>query len=110
MTIPLETGSCEYMIVRGAKALDPVCAIFRDAGPQCGELTVTCYGRAWTAYWGAMGDQTVKEFVHSCGRDYICNKLTDYTRKQTKSDGEYLERIVTALKEALEHQAVSVAA
>ncbi len=104
MSIPIEAGSCEYIVVRGVKGLDPVTAVFRDAGPGRGELIVACYGKSWSAYWGAMGDETVKEFVRTCNRGYICNKLTDYSKRQTKSDLEYLERIVDAVKGAIQDQ------
>lgn len=99
-----QTGVCDYMVIRGANGLDPVTAIFRDDGDGKGQLVVTCSSQSWNAYWSAMGDNSVREFVHSCGRDYIVNKLTDYSRKQTKADERYLEKIVDVIKGALSKQ------
>src|SRR5690606_8657631 len=37
--------------------LDPIVVYFEDYAPGRGRITVACYGDAWTAAWGAMGDR-----------------------------------------------------
>jgi len=56
--------------------LDPVTLIMEDFGPGQGKLTIDCYGKAWTAYWGGMGDEGIVKFIHTANVDYIANKLT----------------------------------
>jgi hypothetical protein len=43
--------------------LDPITIYFQDETTGRGRMTVTCYGDAWTACWGSMGNCTVREFV-----------------------------------------------
>ncbi|MET4817761.1 hypothetical protein, partial [Endozoicomonas lisbonensis] len=57
--------------------LDPVTFITEDLGNQRGKLTVDCFGEAWTAYWGAMGCDSVAEFIDSCDRYYLAGKLSN---------------------------------
>jgi hypothetical protein len=84
-----------------APRLDPILVVFHDLGPGCGRLLLECYGWAWSTYWGGMGGKTVREFVESCGTDYIENRLTNGQRRATKQEIEYLRRIVKAVKEFL---------
>lgn len=102
MSIPVESGKCEFLVIRGVDGLDPITVVFRDAGAERGELIITVWGKAWSAYWGAMGTNTVREFVETCGVDYITSKLIDHSRKNLKRDTDYLERIVRAIKISLE--------
>lgn len=100
-TIKTETVSAEVMVISGAPALDPVTVVFRDESPGRGGLIVECYGRAWSAFWGGMGDKPVKHFVASCGPDYIANKLWRDGDKRTKAAEAYLMRVASAIIEAL---------
>lgn len=59
-----------------ALGLDVITAYVNDIAPGHGELTVTCYGLAWTCYWGAMGeDRTVRQFVAGTSPAYVANCL-----------------------------------
>lgn len=57
--------------------LDPITVFVEDIAPGKGIVTITCYGEAWTAYWGSIGDMTIKEFFCSCDEHYIANKLSN---------------------------------
>jgi len=57
--------------------LDPINVYAEDLGVGVGKITITCYGKAWTAYWGAMGDNTIKQFFVSCDEFYIAKNLSD---------------------------------
>ena len=64
--------------ISGAKSLDPVTVIVDDLGPEQGKIIIECYGKAWSAYWGAMGAGGLAEFFCGCDNDYIIRKmLTD---------------------------------
>ena len=43
------------IILTDLDRLDPVTVIAEDIEQGIGEITITCYGKAWTAYWGGMG-------------------------------------------------------
>lgn len=57
--------------------LDPVCVFAEDFGPGQGQITITCFGKAWTSYWGGMGDRNIAEFFCDCDEHYIAKKLSD---------------------------------
>lgn len=87
------------------KGLDPVNVYFENYDKGQGRIIIVCYDMAWTAYWGAMGDRTIQQFVTECGADYIAGNLGNgqhYTR--SKRTEEYLGRIVKAIHEHLTAQ------
>ena len=50
----------------GKDELDPVTAFLEDFEPGRGQLTLVCWGRSWTHFWGAMGNgATLREFLTS---------------------------------------------
>ena len=84
--------------------LDPIAVYMNDIAPGRGELTVTCYGLAWTCYWGGMGeDRTVRQFVAGTGPDYIAGCLIcgrdqfSANQRTHKREVEYLTRIAEAV-------------
>jgi hypothetical protein len=88
--------------IRDFDGLDPVTALFQDFGPGQGRVIVECYGDAWSAYFGAMGDHDIQGFVRTAGADYLANKLCNTAPvKQRKRDEAYLLRIVKAVKAAM---------
>lgn len=87
------------------KGLDPIQVIFQDVGPGRGSVIITCYSRAWTAYWGAMGDYTVEEFFLMVEPTYIHSNMVrgmrPGLRKDDKYDEQYVTRIITAVQNYL---------
>lgn len=83
--------------------LDPINVYWEDFSPGKGQITITCYGSAWTAYWGAMGeDRKIRAFFLSCDTPYLTNRLgiTQFL-KTNKGHHQYLGRIIDAIKSAL---------
>lgn len=89
----------ELLVIPGTATLDTVQVYWRNIGPGKGEVTVTCWGSAWTCYFGGMGDKTIQEFVRSCDIGYLVSKL-GYTKwlKQRKTHDQYLGRVISAIK------------
>jgi len=85
--------------------LDPIRVITEDYGPGQGRIIVSCYDAAWTAYWGAMGNNTVRQFVMKCDTGYIADNLI---RSMETAKGAirlaYLERIAGAIQAAFRAQ------
>jgi len=55
--------------------LDPVHVFLEDIGKGQGRITITVYGKAWSSYWGGMGDCDISEFFCSCNEQYLTEKL-----------------------------------
>jgi len=59
------------------KALDPVTVYVQNYGAGRGGVVIECYGKAWSAYWGGMGDNTLEQFFLSCNNGYIIGKMLE---------------------------------
>ena len=73
-----------------------------------GTLTLRCFDRAWTCYWGSMGGgATLGEFMSRVDAGYIANCLMRgnrgvITKRQAEDrDMAYLTRICETVKAAL---------
>lgn len=55
--------------------LDPITIMMEDLEPSKGRITISCFDRSWTAYWGAMGKHTVGEFFAFCDEHYLASNL-----------------------------------
>jgi hypothetical protein len=64
------------------KALDPIQVTLDDIEKGKGRIIITCYGSAWTSYWGGMSDRTISEFFCDCDEHYLANNLSSI--KSTK--------------------------
>lgn len=77
------------LVIKGAARLDTITVFLEDLGVRAvplerdpnyktgrGSLTVRCGGESWTAYWGAMGQRSVADFVAQTGDEYILNCLS----------------------------------
>lgn len=107
MDMIIEPRECRVRVVYGAQALDPIRIITENHGPGRGLITITCAGKAWTSWWGAMGLESVEEFFCSCNTDYLADNLTpeSYGRKDQMANARnYLERIIAAVQIALKRE------
>ena len=74
----LVSNKIEQIRITRVKSLDPVFVTCEDLGEGKGRITITCYGTAWTAYWGAMGeDRSIKQFFCDANEEYLSGKLSD---------------------------------
>lgn len=88
--------------IEPAGSLDRIQVFLVDSARYKGSITITCWGCAWTAYFGGMMCPTIREFVLMIDVGYLVDKLgINPTLKQRKQDMAYLTRIVEAVKGAL---------
>lgn len=95
--------------ISDVKGLDPITVYFDDHEPGRGTLTVRCFDRAWTCYWGSMGDGSdLARFIgRSVDAGYIANclargNLSVITKRQIEYlQDAYLLRIAQAVKDAV---------
>jgi hypothetical protein len=85
--------------ISNVPTLDPIDVYFKDCESGKGHITITCYGLAWTSYFGAMGNRTIRQFVSDASVDYLTNKMS--MPKSKKRDVVYLARIISAVKQRL---------
>jgi hypothetical protein len=87
--------------------LDPITAYFINYEEKGkGRVIVQCYARAWTSYWGGMGDRTVYQFFKQEPTEYLVESLQwglndSVSRTRQAKDAKYLAQIVDAIKAAL---------
>ncbi|EPN6531218.1 hypothetical protein L349_07221 [Enterobacter sp. MGH 3] len=74
--------------VTGAERLDPVRVMIENYEPGKGRITVTCYGRAWTGAWFAMGGDTVQDFIKRVSNDYLIGCLAPRLESTIDDDNE----------------------
>lgn len=93
----------EVQIIPASNGIDPITVFWQDYEPGRGQITLYCYGSAWTSYWGGMGNKTIKQFVADGDTSYVVNKLLPNERDWMKVGGRkamelYLFRIVANVK------------
>lgn len=68
-------------ILSGHDDLDDVTMIIEDTksghydAPCRGKVTLECYGQSWSAFWGAMGGDSVLEFIDTTNVGYLVGCL-----------------------------------
>lgn len=95
--------SADAMMITDAPGLDAIHVYWVDVEPWKGYVTITCYGSAWTAYFGGMSGQTIREFFASADTGYLVSKMgiTPHL-KGTKRDHAYLGKIIDAVRRAIQ--------
>ena len=87
------------------RELDPSTAFLEDFSPGQGQLTLVCWARAWSHYWGAIGKGTLADFLQRADTGYIVDKLmlpSDVILQRSKKrEEQWLQMIVDALKAQL---------
>ncbi|MDF3821684.1 hypothetical protein P3G55_17400 [Leptospira sp. 96542] len=79
--LEIRTQTVQCFVITGASrgpglgVLDPITVILTDTWGQ-GRLIVESFGSAWSAYFGSVGPQTLRQFLASCDEDYLGDKLT----------------------------------
>ena len=96
----IQKSNVEKLMVTELEGLDPVAAYLEDQGEGRGKITITCYGKAWTAYWGAMGCG-IREFVLSADNGYLINKLDSRIERRVMA---YDQTAIYARKKIIEQR------
>lgn len=83
-------------------SLDEISVFWCDLGPCQGSVTITCWGNAWTAYFGGMSGMTIREFFENAPTNYLVSKLgISQVLARRKQNDKYLARIIDRVKLAL---------
>lgn len=68
--------------------LDPIRVMAENYGPGQGRITITCYGKAWTSAWFAMGGDTVQAFFIRVSNDYLIGNFTPQMQSEVDDDND----------------------
>ena len=104
----IETSTVTKLLISELDALDPVTVFLEDFEPGKGKITISCYGKSWTSYWGAMSGDDVATFVCRTSPDYLIGCLAPQLNS-TRFSGEELSKKVrqTILKDRRQRDLVA---
>ena len=82
----------------GCGTLDSIAVMIEDCGDGAGKITITCWGEAWTHYWGHMGSGVrLMDFFSKASDDYLVGKLKTGIEREVKDlDPERMEKCLKA--------------
>ena len=63
-------------LINSEYKLDPVTVFLEDYEPGKGKITIECYGKSWSAYWGGMSGDDVATFFCRCDQHYLAKNLS----------------------------------
>lgn len=82
----IEESTTRKLKLTDLDRLDPITIFLEDLGPRQGKITINCYDKSWSSYWGGMGDCTIAEFFVSCDDHYLCKNLSSINSTVTDAD------------------------
>lgn len=89
----IEPTNADCFTIYDAEGLAPITVVIQDQG-GCGRLIIECYGAAWAAYFGAIGSQSLRDFLAGCHAGYVANRLAS-------KGGDYVSAVAAAVISAL---------
>jgi hypothetical protein len=88
--LKVERSTVAKLVITGAPSLDPITVFLEDLAPKRGKITVSCWGKSWTAYWGGMWDgHTIVQFFCELNTSYIIGYF-DQTIRARQFSGDAL--------------------
>jgi hypothetical protein len=122
--LKIQETTTKTLVISEAPRLDKITVFINDIGQNQGKIIIECYGKSWSAYWGAMGG-TLSDFFLSCDNDYLIRRMSNLLPEKVDPDWEYdgvgdyepkmirdedyfyLSRIIDVVKEELTKTEVS---
>lgn len=71
----IQRSTAVKLVISDVPRLDPITVFLEDLAPREGKATISCYGQSWSAWWGGMGDRSIKDFILSCDEHYLANNF-----------------------------------
>ncbi|TLS65138.1 hypothetical protein [Photobacterium damselae] len=92
----IEQSQVTKLVLSNLERLDPITVFLEDLAPRKGKITIECFGKSWSSYWGGMGERSIAEFFVSCDNHYLAKNLSSIP-----SDIDDYEEFVNVLKKAV---------
>lgn len=97
-----EESKITKLLIKDVPKLDPVTVYVENYGDGRGKLTIEVFGESWSAYWGAMGENTsLEQFVLRCDNHYLSKNLSTL---DALSEDDYEGFVTNIKKEILEER------
>lgn len=97
----IQRSTVEKLKITDVKNLDHVSVFLEDLEPGKGKITIECYGKSWSNYWGGMGDRTISKFFCSANNDYIAGKMDGSLRHNAVDEDSIPEHAKNHVKQLL---------
>ena len=86
MSVTVEKIDVLSFVITGAERLDPVRVMIENYEPGKGRITITCYGKAWTAAWITMCGEDVQTFIKLVSNDDLIDNFEPQLRSTVADD------------------------
>ena len=97
-TLQIEHSVATKLVITGAPGLDPITVFLEDLAPCKGKITVNCWGKSWTAYWGGVWDGlNIGQFFCVLNTSYIIGYFDQAMRSRQFSGDALANKAQTAL-------------
>ncbi len=70
-----QTSMVKKIVITDIPNLDNVAVYLEDYEEGKGKITITCFNKSWTYYWGCMGECNLTKFIIGCDNHYLSGKL-----------------------------------
>ena len=88
--LKVKRSTVTKLVITGAQNLDPITVFLEDLAPCKGMITVSCWGKSWTAYWGGMWEgRNIGQFFCELNTSYIIGYF-DQAMSSRQFSGEAL--------------------
>lgn len=84
----IETMDVQAFTITDVERLDPVRVMIENYEPGQGRITITCFGKAWTGAWFAMGGDTVQQFIKRVSNDYLIGYFAPQMSSEVDDDND----------------------
>jgi len=82
--------------ITDVERLDPIRVMAENYEPGRGRITITCYGKAWTAFWPSMSGDSVQQFFIRVSNDYLIGCFAPMMNSEVDDDNEANLKFVKA--------------
>jgi len=73
--LKVSATTAQKIVITDVPHLDTVTVFLEDLGPREGKVTIGCYDKSWSAWWGGIGDRSVRDFFLSCDEHYLAGNF-----------------------------------
>lgn len=92
--------------ITDAPGLDRIKVMLEDIEPGKGQITIVCWGLAWTSYFGGMAGGEIRQWFPTASAHYLADRMDGTDQRETlkrnqKRDHDYLVKIIIAVQAAL---------
>lgn len=84
----VEKSDVLALTITDVERLDPVRVMIENYEPGKGRITITCFGKAWTGAWFAMGGDTVQAFIKRVSNDYLIGYFDPQLQSTVDDDND----------------------